>query len=43
MVTVGTESRIAGHQLRNTQALAIAEAGVQEAILRIRTGDVPTT
>ena len=41
MVTVGTESRIAGHQLRNTQALAIAEAGVQEAILRIRTGDVP--
>jgi Tfp pilus assembly protein PilX len=41
MVTVGTESRIAGHQLRNTQALAIAEAGVQEAIMRIRTGDVP--
>jgi len=41
MVTVGTETRIAGHQLRNTQALAIAEGGVQEAMLRLRAGEVP--
>jgi Tfp pilus assembly protein PilX len=41
MITVGTETRIAGHQLRDTQALAIAESGVQEAMLRLRTGEVP--
>ncbi len=41
MLTVNTEGQIAGNQLRDTQALAIAEAGVQEAMLRIRTGEVP--
>lgn len=41
LMTVNTEGKIAGHQLRDTQALAIAEAGVQEAMMRIRTGEVP--
>src|SRR5262249_49505706 len=41
MLSVNTETRIAGQQLRDTQTLSIAEAGVQEAMLRIRDGDVP--
>jgi len=41
MLSVNTESRIAGAQLRDTQGLGIAEAGIQEAMLRIRNGDVP--
>jgi len=41
MLSVNTESRIAGQQLRDTQSLGIAEAGIQEALLRIRDGDVP--
>ena len=41
MLSVNTETRIAGAQLRDNQTLGIAEAGVQEAMLRIRDGDVP--
>ena len=39
MANVTTESKITGYKLRDTQALTVAEAGVQEAILRIRNGD----
>lgn len=40
MANVNTETKIAGLKVRDTQALSLAEAGVQEAILRIRTGDI---
>lgn len=40
MANVNTETKIAGLKVRDTQALSIAEAGVQEAILRIRSGDI---
>ena len=39
MANVTTETKIAGYKVRDTQALAVAEAGVQEAMLRIRNGD----
>jgi Tfp pilus assembly protein PilX len=41
MANVNTETKIAGLKVRDTQALSIAEAGVQEAMLRIKNGDVP--
>ena len=41
MVSVNTESKIAGHKVRDTQALTLAEAGMNEAVLRIKNGDVP--
>src|SRR5262245_6146193 len=41
MLSVNTETRIAGQQLRDAQALSAAEGGIQEAMLRLRTGDVP--
>jgi Tfp pilus assembly protein PilX len=41
MANVTIEKKIAGHKARDTQAIAVAEAGVQEAMLRIRNGDVP--
>jgi Tfp pilus assembly protein PilX len=40
MMNVNTESRISGYNVRDAQALSIAEAGVQEAKLRLRNGDV---
>jgi len=40
MANVNTETRIAGLKVRDTQALSTAEAGVQEAMLRIRNGDI---
>jgi hypothetical protein len=43
MMTVNIEGKLTGHQLRDTQALNIAEAGVGEAMVRIQSGDVPTT
>ena len=39
MANVTTETKIAGYKIRDTQSLTIAEAGVQEAMLRIRNGD----
>ncbi len=41
MANVNTETKIAGLKVRDTQALTIAEAGIQEAMLRIKNGDVP--
>jgi len=41
MLSVRTETQIAGQQQRDTQCLSIAEAGIQEAELRLRNGDVP--
>jgi Tfp pilus assembly protein PilX len=40
MTNVNIETKMTGHKARDTQALAVAEAGVQEAILRIRNGDI---
>lgn len=40
MANVTTETKISGYKVRDTQALTIAEAGVQEAMLRIRNGEV---
>jgi len=40
MANVTTETKITGYKLRDTQSLTVAEAGVQEAMLRIRNGDV---
>jgi Tfp pilus assembly protein PilX len=41
MMSVNVETKVAGHDLRASQALNFAEAGVSEAIARIRTGDIP--
>jgi type IV pilus assembly PilX-like protein len=41
MLSVNTDTRITSAQLRDNQTLGIAEAGVQEAMLRIRDGEVP--
>ena len=38
---VQIEDKITGFQRRDTQALHIAEAGLQEAMLRLRDGEVP--
>ena len=40
MANVNTETKISGLKVRDTQALSVAEAGVQEAMLRLRNGDV---
>lgn len=41
MMAMNVETKVAGHNLRGSQALNIAEAGVAEAMSRIRSGDVP--
>jgi Tfp pilus assembly protein PilX len=41
MASVQIEDKIVGYQRRDTQALYVAEAGIQEALHRIRSGDVP--
>jgi hypothetical protein len=40
MANVNTETKIAGLKVRDTQSLTLAEAGIQEAALRIRNGDI---
>jgi Tfp pilus assembly protein PilX len=40
MANVNTETKISGLKVQDTQALQAAEAGVQEALLRLRNGDV---
>ena len=40
MASVNTETKITGLKVKDTQALTLAEAGVQEAMLRLRNGDV---
>jgi Tfp pilus assembly protein PilX len=41
MANVNTETKISGLKVQDTKALQVAEAGVQEALLRLRNGDVP--
>jgi Tfp pilus assembly protein PilX len=41
MMSVNTETLIAGHSQRETQALNTAEAGLAEAVARIRVGEIP--
>lgn len=41
MMSVNTETSIAGHSQRETQALNTAEAGLAEAVARIRIGEIP--
>jgi type IV pilus assembly PilX-like protein len=43
MLSLDVETKISGHDERRTQALNVAEAGVAEAIARIRSGEVPDT
>jgi Tfp pilus assembly protein PilX len=43
MVSLNVDTKIAGHSVRETQAMNIAEAGVAEAVARIRNGDIPTS
>lgn len=40
MANVNTETKISGLKVQDTKALQVAEAGVQEALLRLRNGDV---
>ena len=42
MMSVQSETKIAGHNLRESQALNTAEAGVGEAVSRIRSLEIPT-
>ena len=41
--SLGVDTKLAGHNLRGSQALNAAEAGVSEAITRIIRGDIPDT
>lgn len=41
MLTLTVETKIAGHSVRSAQAMNAAEAGVAEALARIRAGDIP--
>src|SRR5580765_4788527 len=43
MLTVQVETKISGRDDRRSQALSSAEAGVAEAVSRIRSGEVPDT
>ena len=40
MITINTETKLAGHSVRNDQALNVAEAGVGEVCNRINVGDI---
>jgi hypothetical protein len=42
MMSVQTETKISGHNLRGSQALNTAEAGVAEAVARIRSMEIPS-
>lgn len=41
LTTVNTDTKLAGHGIRESRALNYAEAGVAEACSRIRNGDIP--
>jgi Tfp pilus assembly protein PilX len=41
IMSVTTETKIAGHSVRSAGALNNAEAGIEEAIARLRLGDIP--
>ena len=40
MQSLSTERKISGHGLRATRALSIAEAGIAEAVSRVRSGEI---
>jgi Tfp pilus assembly protein PilX len=42
LMSVNTDTKVAANTVRDTQALAIAEAGIGEACARITNGDIPT-
>jgi len=42
LMSVNTDTKVSANTVRDTQALAIAEAGFNEACARIRAGDIPT-
>ena len=41
MTSMNVDRKITGHSVRETKALGLAEAGIAEAITRIKIGDVP--
>ncbi|MBI5168989.1 MAG: hypothetical protein HZA61_05850 [Candidatus Eisenbacteria bacterium] len=41
MMSMGAQTRITGNDSRRARALALADAGVAEAVSRLRAGDVP--
>src|SRR2546428_5187219 len=43
MLSIHIETRISGHDERRSEALSIAEAGISDAVSRIRSGEVPGT
>ena len=43
MLSVQIETKVSGRDERRSQALSLAEAGIAEAISRIRSGEVPDT
>lgn len=43
MMSVQVETKISGRDERRSQALSLAEAGIAEAVSRIRSGEVPDT
>jgi len=42
MMSVNVETKVSSLSVREVQALNIAEAGIAEAVARIRTGEIPT-
>jgi len=42
MMSINVDTKIAAYSTRQIQALNIAEAGIAEAVSRIRSGDIPT-
>src|SRR5262245_62497113 len=43
MLSVQVETKISGRDERRSHALSLAEAGIAEAVSRIRSGEVPDT
>jgi Tfp pilus assembly protein PilX len=42
MMSINVDNKIASFNTRENQALSLAEAGIGEAVARIRSGDIPT-
>lgn len=42
MMSINVDNKIAAYSTRENQALNLAEAGIAEAVARIRSGDIPT-
>jgi hypothetical protein len=41
LLTLSVETKISAHSVRSAQAMNVAEAGISEALSRIRNGDIP--